>query len=96
MMSTSSSLSAVSLATIASRMQMNPPAAPESSFWFSDREIGARQPGVVLDYSADDFRDELKRSERKLYWLAFVSIAVALVASVAFVFFVLQGGITSA
>lgn len=94
-MTTPSSLSAVNMATVAHRMQVNPPAALESSFWFSDREIGARQPGVVLEYTADDFRQELKRSERKLYWLAFASVLVALITAVVFVFFVLQGGINN-
>lgn len=48
-------------------------------YWWSDREIGEGQPSSI-GYSSADFRQELGRVERKVYWLTVGSIAVAIVA----------------
>ncbi len=55
---------------------------PESSYWFSDREIGTKRYSS-LRYSSQDFRQELARVERRMYWLTVVSLAVAIVAVLA-------------
>lgn len=75
-----SSQPSVNPAAITGRLAINPPKEPDSRLWFSDREIGARRSSVALIYTADDFRQELKRVERKYYALSFGCIALSLVA----------------
>lgn len=54
-----------------------------SNYWVSDREIYARRKIIGTVYSTEDFQAELVRSERKVFWLTVLSIAVAVVAVIA-------------
>ena len=70
----------VNPAAVTGRLAINPPKEPDSSLWFSDREIGARRRSVALAYTADDFRRELRRVERKYYLISFACIFASLIA----------------
>lgn len=90
MPSTSQPPSTVNSAAVTGRLAVNPPSEPDSSLWFSDREIGERSSRVALMYTADDFRQELARVERKLYWLSFLCVALAIIAVVGIIIFILM------
>ena len=86
----SSAHTSVNSAAVTGRLEINPPREPDSSLWFSDREIGSPRSKVAHLYSADDYRRELARVERKLYWLSFISIALAVIAVAAVVILILM------
>ena len=81
--------SEVNLAASATRLASNPPRVPDSRLWYSDREIGSRRSKAAHEFSAQDYRNELARVERRIYRVLFAAIAFAILASVAIVLFVL-------
>lgn len=86
----SPSYPSVNPAAVTGRLAINPPKEPDSRLWFSDREIGARRRSVALAYTADDFRDELRRVERGYYLLSFACVALSVVAVIAIIGMILR------
>ena len=80
----------VNPAAVTGRLVVNPPKEPDSSLWFSDREIGARRSSVALVYTADDFRAELRRVERKYYILSFACIALSVIVVLVIISMILR------
>ena len=80
----------VNPAAVTGRLAINPPKEPDSSLWFSDREIGARRRSVALAYTADDFRRELRRVERKYYLISFGCILASIVVVIAIILMILR------
>lgn len=80
----------VNPAAVTGRLAINPPREPDSSLWFSDREIGARRPSVALAYTAEDFRRELRRVERKYYAISFGCIALSIIVVITIISMILR------
>ena len=89
-MTTSPPYPSVNPAAVTGRLAINPPQEPDSRLWFSDREIGARRSSVALAYTADDFRQELKRVERKYYTLSFACILLSVIAVISMILLILR------